>query len=446
MPVSYPVTYRRSATSRGYQSTARAPLRSSSTSNARTPLQALQSSAWFRALPEGLAATLGLFGERLMEMMTQDLPPEVRPDAVPQEIQDAKADESLAPIPDPPWLPVHNMQWQLTSECPECLADPGWIGYNYGGARLQPHTLGTCCVLYGLASYDTVPDNSWFNFQEFRYPCKTGDNPTWSAGYPYRRYTNLNQGAPRPAPLSFPSSVPVEEPFATPEEVPNVSPAISPSVAPTPWELPIMRPGEIRNPEPLRDPAARPAVRPAQKPAEVGKIALPGPGFTLVLRPSAAPRVALNPVFPRPPRKNEREGKPHSRGAAGAIKFIANVVSEFRDFVEALWKAIPESFRSTHKPKLVGMIQQLGDFLLQSNGINSSEYWKEALVQLITNEIQDQFFGRAGKFNAKASANFFPTVPRGFQTGSAYRPKVPKEYSTDYLETSVRKVVDSIWP
>lgn len=462
MPLSYPVVYRQSATRRGFQSTARAPLRATSVASARTPLQALYSSAWFRALPEGLAATLGLFGDRLMELLTIDLPKEGADATPPQsnEIPDSQVEKTPTPAPgdlleEMPQIgrSTQLLQgWSIASECsiPNSGTNPFQIPPQLAGKPLRgyiPNTpIGCQATTYNLAGIPVYanPRKDFTQCVEYRVEPQFVGDRAWS----YRSYTNAN-----PIPGNFEqvplySQVPVipyEFPLENPLEIPFS----------TPWELPIKQPGIIANPRPVVRPGVRPqevpARQPLQRPAQVlepvvrpGTITIIQPGLKPVVRP-------LTKQNPRPPTKGEREGKPRGRTQAAALRFIANVVSEFRDLVEALWKAIPESFRSEGKPTLTKMIEQLGDYLLQSNGIQSDAYWKEALIQLITSEIKDQFFGRAGKFNAKASAEFFGdhkgvVVPRGFDTGGSYRPKVPKEFSTNYLEDAVRRVVNAVWP
>ena len=137
-----------------------------------------------------------------------------------------------------------------------------------------------------------------------------------------------------PFPVEFP--VPRVEPLP---RMPDIVPGVQPERGPRPAPRPVPRPGEIPFPAPSPRPLPRPLPRPGARPNPVPAVQ-PVPHLTIT--PNRPPVMRQHP--PRPPARNEREGKVRAFGKVGAVAWaIANAVTESCDFVNAAWDAVADS-------------------------------------------------------------------------------------------------------
>lgn len=254
----------------------------------------------------------------------------------------------------------------------------------------------------------------------------------------------------------YPARVPMIIPLTVdPLNVPE--PDEEPLAVPAPWNLPLRAPAEVA-PWPVSWPG-RPMPK---KPATVfgDPRSLPRPGFAIpgVTGPVIGPgtgviitpdldgdgatgepipqpeprtdttgRTTSSLANPSPPRAREREHKP-DRKPAILLKAMVNMATEWADFVDALWKALPKEHRKPcrdhngkrRKCSVLEKVEQLGDALYRG-AMNDYDYWREAFIQLATNEIVDFGVGKAGQAYAKASRAAGFDQGRGWQTGGGAR-------------------------
>lgn len=518
MPSTYPTTYRRTAISRGFQPTERAPVTGRYRPQPPPPLQQIESNAAVRALPDAAAAAVGMFGERLYDMLTQDYPAspfgygvpyDYDPPAPLEDINSRSGNPELDPWTDPAedderiaGKPFEDGTAPLRPPLDggAALTKPAWT--NWGQC---PSPAGTGCAVSGwtIISTTNTYDNSGTCVGLGACPIANGVPVPYSAGmnHMYEKLT-LRRPTGSPDPNLWINKQWVlaagQDPLPLPERkaVPIVPVAgeIQPEgdfeldnfgrqqvTFPNPWSLPVRNPGEVENPrnpfpqegvprpgiiptpanpdpQPSGDPAPRPQPRPQPEPTPIPSPVFPPVGWFVSIdaqgRPSFAQRASIN---PRPPRANERELKPKSGKAALMFKAMVNLATEWRDFVRSLWQALPDGARRNckaetgHKCKIGDMIMDIGDALYRGE-MSSEEYWRRALTKLITNEIQDHFFGRSGKLYKSAADKIRENYPgmfesTGFQTGSGYRPQVDSKLVKDdkYLERGVRAAVDTVF-
>lgn len=167
-------------------------------------------------------------------------------------------------------------------------------------------------------------------------------------------------------------------------------------------------------------PPGDPGVYPGVGPSSPGN-----PGPVIIIPPVDNPPVVMlpppsKPLNPQPPGPGVKERKIRI-GLTGGPARIVNVITEGRDFVQALWKALPKKFRSKPKKgrKTLTVQQMLRDIYDHLNDIDLAD----AVLNVIENEIQDRFYGKAGqKYRDAARANPYWERPVGYQFGDRYRP------------------------
>lgn len=156
----------------------------------------------------------------------------------------------------------------------------------------------------------------------------------------------------------------------------------------------------------------------------------------------------------KPPRPRTKERKLRHGGALGvSIRTFANALTEGKDFIDALWKALPKDKRT--KPakghRTVVLQDKVRD--LYNNWLDLD--LPRALKNYIENELQDRFYGGVGKLGGKAVRELanqgYWDRPVGLQAGDRYRPRVQtKQY--DWFEAqlpqegkySFRKVLEGV--
>jgi hypothetical protein len=110
----------------------------------------------------------------------------------------------------------------------------------------------------------------------------------------------------------------------------------------------------------------------------------------------------------RRPTKGEKERKVRVV-AGGIVRTVVDQTSEVRDFVEALWDALPKEFKKhktinrpwpyrSEKPKLFEMMSDLYG-AWDKLGL---DYFNKAFDNVIENQLEDWFYGRLGKAGGQA--------------------------------------------
>lgn len=235
-------------------------------------------------------------------------------------------------------------------------------------------------------------------------------------------------------------------------------PALNPyPPAQHPWVMPIPDyavpfvppyPGEP-SPAPAASPETAAAPRDLPKPKPV-------PGEA----PDLVNQFLGRPNFSRAPKTPVRERK-IKFGITGMAGWLVNAVTETKDFVEALWKALPKKYR-TKGPNSRLLQNKMRDLYNawdkidnEGNYVLGEEYFRRALVEVITNEIGDNFYGRVGGLGGKAvssaAAKGYYQRPVGLQFGDRYRPRPDYQLTkdlksaTDYVHDAAEWGINVVW-
>lgn len=242
--------------------------------------------------------------------------------------------------------------------------------------------------------------------------------------------------------------------FVKPDEYRTIQPMFwpfeLPATTPNPWDMPIgqpardpmqvpwfmpphwqpnpnLAPGEqtVRGPIAPQTPDRIPSGDPSQVPvviASAGGRPLPGWRMSPNARMRTRPGNRINPK--RPPRfTKERKVALTVRGIAVGL---LNLTSEFKDLVEAIWKALPKNFqrrpnKGEKKVRLPGMLEDL------------YHHWMEvdmplAMANILDNEIKDRMYGGMGNLVKRgvrrAADGGYYVGGVGLQAGGRYRPRV----------------------
>lgn len=188
-----------------------------------------------------------------------------------------------------------------------------------------------------------------------------------------------------PAPPRFdiaPGHAPLERPWPWP----NADPMQWPPGAPAPWPVaPPVRPAPRPGTNPWRDPVEQPNLRPRPRRRPPRRIEYPRIDFSPGQRPRIRPRIDPR---PRPPRGPERKALVF--GFRPWLSWFMSPTSEWADVVESLFDALPQ--RRRRSCNLRGLSWE-ACIVENFNQINL----REALENLLTNEVEDQVIGRLGR-------------------------------------------------
>lgn len=231
---------------------------------------------------------------------------------------------------------------------------------------------------------------------------------------------------PLVAPIGQPVPTPEAPPFhAIPARQPN--PWRAPSEQPQRGPLPATRPLPLVQPDPASEPDERsPGRRPARKP---GRAPRPSPR-PLVAPPLRAPRpvaepeisieiggskggVRVHPVLRDPPRKppgrRTKEKKLALRASGLAVR-ILDALGEADDYIDSLYKALPE-----HRQREGHLMAERAQAIYRHFGEID---WQKAIENLAANEVEDRVFGEIGNQSKKASQTF--GLSQGLQLGKVF--------------------------
>lgn len=120
-----------------------------------------------------------------------------------------------------------------------------------------------------------------------------------------------------------------------------------------------------------------------------------------------------------PPRKNEKEGKYTVKTVGGRVWVALNFVTEAKDFVDVLWKAIPKHLRSKKiAGNPVGIPRKLEDIWENFEDINL----EAAVTLFIANQIEDMVYGKLGQVTGRATGKLGVTtgLNRAVRQGQKY--------------------------
>lgn len=230
----------------------------------------------------------------------------------------------------------------------------------------------------------------------------------------------------RPHPWSDPSPLPPTRPRPTPDPTPT----------PDPWPNPDPRP----LPRPLPRPRPRPDPRPETR---------LGPRIRNRPRDRLDPRLHIQalsygPQSQKPPGKNKAETKFRgNKKIIGWVWGIANGLTETKDVVECMYRALPKRFKiydrkgrklknglTSHAPPISKQFKQVYKFIASGenrrtrnelSGLYDStelaDWGNKFLDCSIANQIEDYVFGKLGK--AVGAASRYQGRPIGYGSGPA---------------------------
>lgn len=230
-------------------------------------------------------------------------------------------------------------------------------------------------------------------------------------------------GAPVPTLIAYnvPMVVPISVPFLNPAGMP-LSPVVG-TPRPKPWPEAVARPGEQPSADPEGDPAQQP--RPGQAPKSRPIWNVPPMPFPITIVPGVGSPTAPTPrpspqtqelIVPAPgaasaprvntrnnqaqarnrsPRKREKEKKIHVRTVAGGAWALINVFIEGLDFLDVIWKALPDEKRSKGNITPYDKAKDVYDHIDEID-------IAKAVENYLNNQIEDMIYGTIGKQVAKA--------------------------------------------
>lgn len=146
----------------------------------------------------------------------------------------------------------------------------------------------------------------------------------------------------------------------------------------------------------------------------------------------------------QPPRKGEKETKvkAYGKGAFTAYQLANKVfgnLTEFSDLLHALTGALPKKYRHPGH----SIQSEFANVYRNWDKID----WKQALINVLTNEIEDRIFGKVGSLSKKASQKAGRNLV-GFQYGPLddllKGAKPPKGSRPDYIKNVVTRAVNSL--
>lgn len=133
-----------------------------------------------------------------------------------------------------------------------------------------------------------------------------------------------------------------------------------------------------------------------------------------VVQPVNGPVIPIKPEeFPARPPEGTKERKINTK--TYLLMRVVNAVTEGVDLVESAWDALPRSAQTRVKGKKTTAWQKMQDVYRNIDKIDGRKFVKNVIL----NEIEDRFFGKIGRINAKLARRLRPhgELPIGYQTG-----------------------------
>lgn len=315
-------------------------------------------------------------------------------------------------------------------DCPvvQCIGVHGevkWLGTGYPGSLFSGCETNSSCRNFSLAGgWKSLPiESGWgrYNFTQLSFDESA-------------RSLIKQVSIPNGSVVVNPDTLgPVDNPsfLPWPEEAPYLSPFFQPIGAPVPevpaipyWAVPYRGPDPSAPPDvvPPVGPKPDPAPEPTPEPISPAN-RQPGPTFVVGVGPQVQTSAPGLRKWPSPARGRVKERKA-ILNVSGTITKIANIVTESKDAVESIWKALPKWARSKPEKghRKVTMQQMLADLY---------KHWQEvdlplAVANLVANQVQDYVYGKASKLAARgvsrAADGGYYVGGVGPNTGGRYRP------------------------
>ena len=298
-------------------------------------------------------------------------------------------------------------KWELTWRIRPTSAGRGTVIESYW----KPYPQNDPSVTYPedttVSPYEVPP--SIYPIDPFTYPPHQPMpiyQPLPYEAIPYRPGYN-----PEYAPTEQPRRGTVPIGFEAPKRPPLDWVRVAPGV----WPEIDLRP-KPRKRRPPGDPPLRPRPPLIDDPILRVPVLQVEPGTeTITTEPQKQP--VLSPPRHRlaPPGKRTKERKVRIRAVAQGLRAIG-VVTEFNDWLNALYDALPDHIRQQYHPK-----SPYDRFQILYRHINEVDA-RQAFENIILMEIEDRFYGKIGSISADASAasDIHHGLPIGFQAGKLF--------------------------
>lgn len=216
---------------------------------------------------------------------------------------------------------------------------------------------------------------------------------------PGKLIRSIHAPAPRwlPNPALDPALLPINKPAPLPRPLPRTQWRAAEKRNERQYGLgrQAVRPNPLARPDSWRDPMIAEAL-------------FPYPSARVQLAPS--PKLLPGRHRFRPPPRGTKERKFILNSVPGALRLLANAVTETNDFVEALYFAVPPRYRSEFsKQNRAGLHEKMAIIYRHYDKINV----EHAINNLIDNQIEDTIFGIAGGLQGRANRKLgLSTGPR----------------------------------
>lgn len=227
---------------------------------------------------------------------------------------------------------------------------------------------------------------------------------------------------PAVAPRRGPEYTPSIDPFAEPGPLApgtRTAPKRYPLTQPGPSD-PERAPGERTDAPPYREyPGYGVRVRPGAPGRVPGKVSIPSVRTVVAVQPGPAsvppkaPVTTTPPYVPAPPRPRTKERKFVANLAPGVLQAVVGGATEFADFVDAVWQALPKKYRT--KGRRLSAIDKMRDLYNNYDKVDPSE----AIKNIFTEGLKDMIYGARGRGQQGASRVLgdWTGRPVGFGTG-----------------------------
>lgn len=310
------------------------------------------------------------------------------------------------------------------------IVDVGSAYVTCYAANIRPHP---------LAPTTHTQWNSYAKFSKVKPYDYTQDEPGPGIALPY---------ATQPLGIPFdPFSLPIGQPAPIVRPLPW---KVVPARVPSPWRSPMEQ--TWRGPLPPRRYVGFPQPvypdLPWLGPSQHGQ---PGKSHHVDVVGGSPPLGRLNTSdpppsrYPRPPKKRTKERK-FVLNRRTAFMRLVSFITEARDFVDAMYRALPKDARRRARAKHQNKAAAIYENFLDLDIPLAFKYWFE-------NEIEDRFYGLGGRIAGKGKRKAFDTgydpSHKGPQLGGRYRPQAdPGEDNPyvipDIIETNPYTIRDAL--
>ena len=223
--------------------------------------------------------------------------------------------------------------------------------------------------------------------------------------------------SPVPYPVVWPYPWPFPEPLPLPLPVPGREPLPVDPVVPTP------DPGVLPDPGPQPSPVPLPGTSPPIGTPVGLPVGIPGPSWEIT--PDRTAEIEPTGVHKPPPSGTKEVKAFYALNRRGPLGFVINQITEFRDNIRAIWKALPKDKQNwprdmrppdkrwllkRQEPTIQSMVKDIWDNrnlyrdnAPRSNKPSDGRVLSNALDNVATEWVSDWFYGQLGQAQARAN-------------------------------------------